>query len=260
MAAEPVFDLLDGRFVATEFASGPWDPQAQIGGAPAALLARAFELVPAPDGLMLARLTFDFIRPAPVGPVTVRIAVAREGRRVQLLEGAMLADGIEVVRARALRVLRASAGGSPSGAGLSSSPPGPDAGQAGELPGLHRPRFATDANDVRFVVGGFGGGPGTAWFRLTRPLVSGEEASPLQRLAAAADFGAGLSGVLPREHYVFINVDMTLYVEREPVGEWICLESATRIVAGGIGVAESVLYDSRGRVGRATQALLIAPR
>jgi hypothetical protein len=244
--------------VATELASGPWDPNAQIGGAPAALLARAFELIPAADGLILGRVTYDFIRVAPVGPVSVRAEVAREGRRVQLLEGAMLADGVEVVRARALRVHRASAG--VSAANVPAPPPGPEAGRPGELPGLHRPRFATDANEVRFVAGGFGGGPGTAWFRLTSPLVGGERASPLQRLAAAADFGAGLSSMLDRENYLFINVDMTLYVDREPVGEWICLESATRISEDGIGLAESVLFDERGRVGRATQALLIAPR
>jgi hypothetical protein len=259
MSDRPVFEVLDGRFVATELASGPWDPNAQIGGAPAALLARAFELVPAPDGLILARLTYDFIRAAPIGPVEIRASVTRAGRRVQLLDGAMLADGVEVIRARALRVHRASVG-TAGVSGVVAAPPGPEAGRSGELPGLHRPRFATDANEVRFVAGGFGGGPGTAWFRLTRALVGDEEATPIQRLAAAADFGAGLSGTLPREHYLFINVDMTVYVEREPVGEWICLESATRIASGGIGLAESVLYDARGRVGRATQALLIAPR
>jgi Thioesterase-like superfamily len=258
MSDHAVFEVRDGGFVATELASGPWDRNAQIGGAPAGLLARAFELLPVPEGLILGRLTYDFIRPAPIGPVSVQAEVARPGRRVQLLEGAMLADGVEVVRARALRVHRALAGASaPAPVAL---PLGPDAGRTGELPGLHRPRFATDANEVRFVAGGFGGGPGTAWFRLTRPLVGGEQATPIQRLAAAADFGAGLSGTLPREHYLFINVDLTLYVEREPVGEWICLESATRIAADGIGLAESVLYDSRGRVGRATQALLVAPR
>jgi Thioesterase-like superfamily len=259
MSTEPVFDVVDGRFVATELASGPWDPDAQIGGAPAALLARAFERVPAAEGLILGRLTYEFIRPAPIGPVSVRAEVARDGRRVQLLEGTMLADGVEVVRARALRVRQASAGASASDAGA-SSPPGPGAGRTGELPGLHRPRFATDANEVRFVEGGFGGGPGTAWFRLTRPLVRGEHVTPMERLAAAADFGAGLSSALPREEYLFINVDLTVYVEREPVGEWICLQSDTRIADGGVGLAESVLYDERGRVGRATQALLIAPR
>src|ERR1700760_2327839 len=110
MPAEPVFDIGDGRFGATALASGPWDPDAQIGGAPAGLLARAVELVPAADGLILARLTYDFIRPAPIGPIEGRAEIGRAGKRVQLLDGAIAADGIEVVRARALRVQRASAG------------------------------------------------------------------------------------------------------------------------------------------------------
>ena len=84
--------------------------------------------------------------------------------------------------------------------------------------------------------------------------------SPFQRLAAAGDFGNGISATLSWDDYLFINPDLTLYIEREPVGEWICLESETRIARDGIGVAESVLYDERGRVGRATQALLVAPR
>ena len=258
MSAQPVFEVLDGRFVATELASGPWDRNAQHGGVPAALLARTFELLPAPGGLSLARLTYDFLRPVPIGPLEVGAEVTRLGRRVQLLDGSMLADGVEVVRARALRILAAD----PCRAHSEeiAPPPGPEEGRTGELPGLHRPRFATDAMEIRFIAGAFGGGPATAWFRLTRPLVEDEEPSALQRLAAAGDFGAGLSATLPRDDYLFINPDLTLYVEREPVGEWICLESQTRIADGGTGVTESVLYDQRGRVGRATQALLVVPR
>jgi hypothetical protein len=258
MSVQPVFETIDGRLVATELASGPWDPRAQHGGAPAALLVRAFERVPAAGRLRMARLTFEFLRPVPVGPVEVQAEVTRPGRRVQLLDGAMLADGVEVVRARALRILAADSGSANSEE--IAPPPGPEQSRAGELPGLHRPRFATDALEIRFVAGSFGGGPATAWFRLARPLVGDEEPSTLQRLAAAGDFGAGLSGTLPRENYLFINADLTLYVEREPVGEWICLDSRTRIASGGVGIAESVLYDERGRVGRATQALLVAPR
>jgi Thioesterase-like superfamily len=66
--------------------------------------------------------------------------------------------------------------------------------------------------------------------------------------------------VLSLSSHLFINPDLTLYVEREPIGEWIGLRSETRIASGGVGIAESVLYDQRGRVGRATQALLVAPR
>ena len=170
-----------------------------------------------------------------------------------------VAGGVEVVRARALRVLPPTR--RTRTPRRSRRHPAPNRAASGELPGLHRPRFATDAVEVRFIAGGFGGGPATAWFRLTRPLVGNESPSALQRLAAASDFGAGLSATLPRDDYLFINPDLTLYVEREPVGEWICLESRDPDRrADGIGVAESVLYDERGRVGRATQALLVAPR
>ena len=74
------------------------------------------------------------------------------------------------------------------------------------------------------------------------------------------DFGNGIASTLPWGEWVFINPDLTLYIERPPVGEWICLEARTRIAHGGVGVAEGVLYDQTGRVGRATQALLVARR
>ena len=84
--------------------------------------------------------------------------------------------------------------------------------------------------------------------------------SPLQLLAAAGDFGNGISSVLPWAEYVFINPDLTLYIEREPLGEWVALEAQTLIAPEGIGTSESILYDERGRVGRATQALYVAAR
>ena len=55
----------DSRFTATELARGPWDPNAQHGGAPAALLMRGFEALPAADGLQIARVTYEFMRPVP---------------------------------------------------------------------------------------------------------------------------------------------------------------------------------------------------
>jgi hypothetical protein len=258
MSTTPVFEGSDGRFVATEYARGPWDPKALHGGAPAALLVRAFEQLPAADGLCLARVTYEFLRPALVGPLEVHADVVRPGRRVQLLEASVVADGVEVVRARALQVQAAEAD---SGArDTTPPPPGPEHGHPPDLRVPHHPMFAFDAIEVVFVAGTWGGGQSTAWFRLRSPLVAGETPSPLQRLAAAGDFGNGISATLSWDDYLYINPDLTLYIERHPVGEWICLESQTRIAPDGIGVAESILYDERGRVGRATQALLVAPR
>lgn len=121
--------------------------------------------------------------------------------------------------------------------------------------------FGTDAMEIRFVAGTFSAaGPSTGWFRLRVPLVEGEPTSSLQALAAAADFGNGISAIVPWDDHLFINPDLTIYVEREPVGQWICLQAQTRITPGGVGIAESQLFDERGQLGRATQALLVARR
>jgi hypothetical protein len=124
-----------------------------------------------------------------------------------------------------------------------------------------RPTFAPDAVEIRFVSGSYReAGATTAWFRLRHPVVAGEHPSPLQTLAAAADFGNGVSTPLSWDEYVFINADLTIYLDRRPTGDWIALESHTTIPEGGIGISQSVLYDERGRVGHAAQALLVAPR
>jgi hypothetical protein len=163
------------------------------------------------------------------------------------------------VRARALQVQAAEAGVVD---GDSAPPPvGPEQGRENDFRPPHRPMFAPDAIEIRFVSGMFhDGGPATAWFRMRQPLIAGEEPSPLQRLAAAGDFGNGISSTLSWDDHLFINPDLTLYIERQPVGQWICLEAQTRIAPDGIGISESVLYDERGRVGRATQALLVSRR
>src|SRR5947209_8856924 len=132
MSAEAVFlPVGDTTFLATELARGPWDPAAQHGGAPAALLMRAFERLRTSDELVLARVTYEFLRSVPLGELDVRSSVLRSGRRVQLLEGTIRTpDGIEIVRARALRVHRVD----PSALATPSAPPppGPDQGHEHE--------------------------------------------------------------------------------------------------------------------------------
>lgn len=260
MSAEAVF-MPDGErgVIATEIARGPWDPAAQHGGAPAALLMRVFEGLPAPDGLALARVTYELLRPVPLGQLEVRSSVLRPGRRVQLLEASIFSpDGNEVVRARALQISRAEADQASSPL---PPPPGPDEADPSDFSPTHRPMFGTDAMEIRFLAGRFSSlGPSTGWFRFRVPLVAAEPTSSLQTLAAAADFGNGISAIVPWDDHLFINPDMTIYLERQPIGEWICLQAETRILPDGVGIAESLLFDERGQVGRATQALLVARR
>jgi hypothetical protein len=248
------------ELVPTDLARGPWDPGAQHGGPPAALIARALERCDGADGYHLARLGVDFVRPVPLSPLRVETEVVRPGRRVQLLSARVLAEDVEVCRAAALRIRRTS---SPivTGTAAEPPPPGPEAGRDAPAPmsGLER-SFVGEAMEKRFVSGDYGLGPALVWMRLRHPLVAGEETTPFQRVAATADFGNGVSAELDWDDHVFINPDLVLHLEREAKGEWICLEARTRLQATGTGTAESVLHDRRGRVGRAVQSLYVDRR
>lgn len=250
------------RFAPTELARGPWDPEAQHGGAPAALIARAVERAPSVAPLDVVRITYELLRPVPLAPLDVRTRVPRDGKRVQLVEASLLAGEQEVVRATALRIRREAVpapGGSPEppphGGPATSAPIDMPAFEAGPA------MFARDGMEVRFAAGAFADvGPAFAWFRLRVPLVAGEQPSPLQRLAAAGDFGNGIAAAVPWATHVFINPDLTLYVERLPRGEWVGLDAITRVGLTGSGVSDSALYDEAGRVGRAQQGLYVAER
>ena len=58
----------------------------------------------------------------------------------------------------------------------------------------------------------------------------------------------------------FINPDLTLYLQRLPRGEWVCLDAVTWPEGQGVGLAESELFDADGRLGRALQGLLLERR
>jgi hypothetical protein len=253
-------DRGDGVVIAGELSRGPWDPGAQHGGGPAAVLMRAFERADdgGVEGLAIGRVTYELLRPVPLGELRVSAEIVRPGRRVQLLEGSLSTpDGIEVVRARALRVARAPVAAGPP----ERLSPGPSDGAISPFAsGGGLPLFPVDAMEIRFVSGQFLSiGPASAWFRLKVPLVAGEEPSGRQRLAAAADFPNGIASELSWEEWVFINPDLTIHIDRDPVGEWIGLDARMRVAEGGLGQSEAVLYDADGRVGRSLQTLYVAP-
>lgn len=243
----------------SDLTRGPWDPAAQHGGAPAALLARAIERCE-PDGAMVtARIAFDFLRPVPLEPLEVVAGVVRPGTRVMLIEATVTAGGRAVCRARALRIRGAEDG--LEEVGRDTAPPPPESGRPVRFPRTaDGPTFASDGVEMSFVAGDYGPGPATVWIRLRHPVVGGEDPSPLERTVAAADFGNGVSAVLDWTAHVFINPDLTVYLDRPPEGEWICLEAVTRVGSAGVGLAESALHDRRGPFGRAAQALYVARR
>ena len=252
---------LDGRTATpAELTRGPWDARAQHGGAPAALLAGALERT-GDRALPVIRLTLEFLRSVPIEPLSLSTRVVRGGRRVQLVEADLLAGEVAVVRATALKI-RSGEGNVPSITDASEPPPGPSAGAARPVElAVAPPWFGEDAVEVRFVAGDYAEpGPATAWFRLRVPVISDTEPSPLQRAAAAADFGNGISSALDWSRFTFVNADLTIYLERATAGEWVGVEAITTVEPGGTGLTRSVLYDERRRIGQAAQALYVARR
>jgi hypothetical protein len=251
----PFYEPLGGdRFLATESTAGPWTPEHQHAGPPAALLGRALErCAPRPE-MVLARCTFEILGPVPVGEVSVQARVVRPGRSVELLEAELHAGGRSTMVVRAWRTLRAQAPEPMVGDPGRAAPARP-AEATPAPPGLDGFGYG-QAVEMRFAAGEWGApGPATVWTRLEREAPSG-----LQRVLAVADSGNGVSAVLPLGEWLFINPELTVHLRREPQGEWICLDAATAIAAGGAGLARSTLSDEAGVVAHGSQSLLVVPR
>ncbi|MDP1820943.1 MAG: thioesterase family protein [Acidimicrobiales bacterium] len=255
-------ELGDGRFLPADAARGPWSPDALHGGPVAALLAGAAEALL--EDLHPARVSIELLRPVPVAPLAVATRALRPGRKVRLI-GAELATeaGAVVASATVLGIRRADVVVPANGP--ADAPPLVDAVETGRRAGV---RLADDYDafhncgvEHRFVRGAFHEpGPATDWIRLQVPVVPGAEPSPLQRVMGAADFGNGISGMADFSELIFINPDLTVHLHRLPVGEWVCLDSESRLEPEGIGLAQSALWDERGPLGRSLQSLLVEAR
>jgi hypothetical protein len=244
-----------GRFVPSELTRGPWDPNAQHAGPPSALIGRAIERCEPREGMRVGRIAIDILAPVPLAPLSVEARVVRPGRSVELLSAALSGPEGELMHASAWRL----AAGDQRVVEDDQPPPGPEHGgesdffPTGEDVGYHT------AMEYSFIKGGFlEPGPATVWMRQRGPLVDGEDPSPLERLLVVADVGNGVSAVLDWREHLFINTELTVHLLRPPEGEWIGVDAVTRV--NGVGLAESVLYDERGRIGRGAQTLLVRPR
>lgn len=250
----------DGVFDATRATESPWDPDAQHGGPPSALLAHVMDAVdPRPD-LRLGRITVEFLGVLPRVRVEVHARVARPGRRIRLLEATMRADGREIALARAWQIasrpepdVPTPAGGPP--ASVPDVPPHEFfADQLGSW-GYGRSIEWRLADGVRL-----GNGEATVWTRVRLPLVAGEPLHDVDRAVVIADSVNGVGAALPLDTWLFVPTAMTLTLHRYPLGEWVALDARTTLAADGVGSTLGILSDETGELGTVTQPLLVAPR
>lgn len=252
-------------YVSTPLANAGWYDEGQHGGALASLIAGHVEKsVPTLGEMEVSRLTVEIFRVIPLVDLRLESEVIRQGKRIQSVEVRVFDPDDVLLSVATLQRLRVADLPLPEGAG----PPAPTLAGPNEIDGTvgeawgvgvaDRIMFHRHAIEVREVFGGFAEiGPGAVWMRLRRPIVAGEEITPLQRVVATADFSNGVSRGLDYREWVFMNPDLTVHIARYPVGDWVALSAESGYESLGRGVATGTLWDTSGWLGRSTQSLYL---
>ncbi len=264
--SEGVFVEEGGFFRPTRHAGGPWSPETLHGGPVSGLLAHVLESAELDPRFRWSRLQVDLLRPVPRAPLSATSEVVRSGRRLHVRQASLWdEDGRLLARAHVLALARQTIDNPLEGAGAVSLPPreGLPAThlffEEDEAKGRSLPGFASMI-ELRRIRGIAGEGEGCGWVRIPEAIVAGRESSAWVRAAATSDFANGMSQRFLGDSFGYINADITIHFQREPVGEWIGVDSASEIDHDGLGWVAASLYDDDGRFGTVRQCLLIAPR
>ncbi|CDO87985.1 hypothetical protein BN973_02343 [Mycobacterium triplex] len=256
------FFTVDGdSYVPGPLTQGPWG--AAMGGQiVGGLLGWGIEQSGIDPDFQPARLTVDLLRPVLLRPVQVQTSVQREGRRIKLVDAALIQRGEIVARASALFLRRGEH---------------PD-GRVWSLP-VKMPELPTSSDgfpaDMPFLIWGYGatfeGSPGIAageweqshaqkfaWARLFRPMVHGHPLTPFIRLAFAGDITSSLThwgtGGLR-----YINADYTVTASRLPDGEFIGLAAQSHYGTAGVATGAATLFDCHGPIGTSSALAVAQP-
>jgi hypothetical protein len=247
------------RYLATAATVGPWDPKLAHGSPPAALLLHAIESArPRPDA-RVGRIAFDFFGPVPVGELDVATEVVRPGARVELVRARLSAGDRTAMEASAWR-LATSPGRVPAVPDRRTPPRVPATAGGTGFEDISFFGYGK-ALEWRFVEGSFTEpGPATVYTRPLLPLLEGEPVSALGRLLLMVDSANGISAALPIGEFLFVPVELTVSVQRDPRTEWIGMRAETTIEADGVGQTRAELFDEEGYLGVAVQTLFVGRR
>lgn len=262
MVVEALFIKEGDQYIPTELAGSPWSAKSLHGGATAALLADALESYCENDNLQFTRVTFDLFRAAPKAAMTVKLKTIREGKRIKLVSATLLDGEREISHAL----------------GTLMQP------QEIEVPEYARPKQTRlDYPDIpvpcfdeqRFKDRKRGGhnpgyhttvamhnvvanrqGKGVGWLGLPVPVVKGKVSSAFVKVCSYADLGNGYGYTLLKDGMGSLNTDITLYLQRYPKSEWVCLDANSYFGENGIGLNSSLLFDENGQFGHVCETLM----
>ncbi|MCB1125900.1 MAG: thioesterase family protein [Verrucomicrobiae bacterium] len=247
---EDAFFVAEGdSFVPQPVCRGPWDPNSLHGRVISGLLGAEIERLYGDPAFQFTRMNVDLWRLPDFTPIEVRTELLREGGRIKVVSAEAFAGEKSLGRATGVLLRR---GEQPEDEVW--SPPAWDMAPPLSYPPSERPENAPKLEPM-WETRGPGPVFGEAvrkrvWMREVRTLVAGRPLTPWQRVALAVDFTSPLanSGAKGLD---FINTDITVYLHRDPIGEWIGFDVATHHSTEGVAFGECAVYAAFTARGKA---------
>lgn len=253
MKNEPFFVAEGGdRYRPTSAGRSPWDPKFMHGRIVIGLLGQEIERRHGGVDYMPSRLTVDMYRLPDFSPVEVKTRIVRDGKRIKVIDAEFFSGGVSMARATSQLLLR------------TENPPGhvwtrPDwnAPLPADLPDPTDPRAGMGGMWATKPIEGRMGtlGPRKIWMKDIREIVGGVPLTPFSRVALSSDFASPFANA-GDQGLRYINSDVTVYLHRAPVTEWVGFEVVDHGATDGVAIAECRLYDERGHIGSASVTAL----
>ena len=260
MKNEPFFARDGDLYAPTPASRGPWNPQSLHGRVVVGLLGHAIETEHGEADFSPARLTVDMYRLPGFDTVEVVTRLVRAGGRIKVVDAEFVSGGVSMGRATCQLLRRTQA---PEGHVW--GPPPWDAPAPADIPPGDARSGMGGMWATRTISGGpvFGEGakpgPRRLWMSEVRELVDGQPLTPFVRVALAADFVSPFAHAGDRG-LAYINTDVTLYLHRLPVTEWIGFEVSDHQASDGLAIGACRLHDEQGPIGTAGCAALAQRR
>jgi len=253
VTGDAFFKYDNDTYLPQPMARGPWAAESLHGRVVIGLLGHELERMHGGAAWMPARLTVDMYRLPDFSPISAVTRMVRGGKRIKVVDCELVQDGKSVARGTCQFLIR-----SENAPGKTVSPRKWDAPHPDTLPAPPPNQFGGRMWKMRNVGDWFGTAEAArrgAWMAEIRELVEGVPLTPFARVASAADFASPLAN----RHETglgYINTDVTVYLHRLPVAEWIGFEKINHQATDGIAIGECFLHDIEGPIGSASCAAL----
>lgn len=241
MTDMPAMFTLDdeGRYLPQRWAYGRWGADMLNGPAICGAAARSLERAHGMSEFVPARFTIDLFKAAKGQPLEVHTEVVRAGRRIHISAASIRQGEVEVAQARLVQLRTTEP---PRGTEWHSEHPfDPPAD-----PGLNW-WYRSDNDWTTSMKDHQNTGRKSLW-AVPLSAVEGEERSPFVQAVIAAE-STSLVTNWGSEGIGYINGDLTVALDRLPVGDRIGLHAETHLTDHGISVGTATLFDSRGPIG-----------